>query len=146
MAGYGHEDDDYDIASDGEEFNEDTLDDAEYDQLYAQLPILKKELANYNEDILEIDMKEALYYNYYKIEDSVNELKDKYPRKKKGMYKETKNFKEAELPWHLLQLNSHSLLSSDFENQKVLTKSSSILNNVSNHSSFSCTGQQLACS
>lgn len=86
MVGYAQGEDDYDIASDGEEFNEDTLDDDEYEQLYAQLPLLKKELESYNDEIQEIDMKEALYFNYYKINESVEELKDKYPKKKKSMY------------------------------------------------------------
>lgn len=83
MANY--DDDDLNDYSDGEEFIEDNLDDAEYDKLYKQLPILKQELSLYNNDIEEIDLKEALYYNYYDIADSVKELKGKYP-KKKSMY------------------------------------------------------------
>ncbi|CAH2355650.1 elongation factor 1 alpha-like protein [[Candida] railenensis] len=95
MVGYAQEEDDYDIASDGEEFNEDTLDDDEYEQLYAQLPLLKKELESYNDDIQEIDMKEALYFNYYKINEAVEELKDKYPKKKKVNSKTAKKIQAS---------------------------------------------------
>lgn len=68
-----------------EAFNEEALDDAEYDKLYALLPILKQQVADYNDEMDELDMKEALYYNYYAVEEAVKELKEKYP-KKKGMY------------------------------------------------------------
>mmetsp|Transcript_6032 Transcript_6032/g.7363 ORF Transcript_6032/g.7363 Transcript_6032/m.7363 type:complete len:102 (-) Transcript_6032:4429-4734(-) len=78
---------DYDNYSGEEEFNEDNLDDQEYDKLYASLPKLKEGIKDYNDEILEIDLKEALYFNYYEIEEAIKELKSRYPKKKtKSMY------------------------------------------------------------
>ncbi|CAK7909620.1 elongation factor 1 alpha-like protein [[Candida] anglica] len=74
-----------------EAFNEEALDDAEYDKLYASLPILKQQVADYNDEMDELDMKEALYYNYYAVEEAVKELKEKYPKKK--VKKVVENFK-----------------------------------------------------
>lgn len=83
MAGFDEDDlADYDNYSGEEEFNEDNLDDQEYDKLYACLPQLKEDIKDYNDEILEIDLKEALYFNYYEIEEAVKELKSKYPKKK----------------------------------------------------------------
>ena len=69
----------------GEEFHEDNLDDEEYEKLYALLPKLKLDLATYNDEVPEEFLKEALYYNYYSIEEALNGIKEKIP-KKKGMY------------------------------------------------------------
>lgn len=83
MAGFDEDDlADYDNYSGEEEFNEDNLDDQEYDKLYACLPQLKEDTKDYNDEILEIDLKEALYFNYYEIEEAIKELKSKYPKKK----------------------------------------------------------------
>lgn len=81
------EDDLVDYAnSEGEEdFNEDSLNDEEYNKLYDSLPILKQSIGTYNDTIDDLSLKEALYYNYYDITESVEELKSKFP-KKKGMY------------------------------------------------------------
>lgn len=73
---------DYDNLSGGDEFIEDDLDDEEYDKLYAALPKLKESIASYNDEIPEIDLKEALYFNYYETEESIKELKSKHPKKK----------------------------------------------------------------
>ena len=78
-------DDDFDNYSGEEEFNEDSLSNEEYDALYAALPQVKAELASYNPQIEEIDIKEALYYNYFEIAAAIEELKSKFP-KKKGMF------------------------------------------------------------
>ena len=79
----------------GEEFHEDNLDDEEYEKLYALLPKLKLDLATYNDEVPEEFLKEALYYNYYSIEEALNEIKEKFP-KKKGMYnKEGKKKKKG---------------------------------------------------
>lgn len=71
-----------------EEFNEDQLDDEEYEKLYEALPLLRATVHAYNEDIGDQPLKEALYYNYYSVEEALAEIKDKFARKKKGMYME----------------------------------------------------------
>lgn len=80
-----YDDDDlYDYGSgDAEAFNEDALDDNEYDQLYDVLPKLKAKLASYNDEIPELDLKEALYYNYYELDAAIEEIKSKH---RKSMY------------------------------------------------------------
>lgn len=86
MAGFDDDDFvDYEDHSDNEEFNEDDLNDDDYAKLHETLPKLKQKLASYNDTIEEIALKEALFYNYYNIEDSIEEIKSKFP-KKKGMY------------------------------------------------------------
>ncbi|KAF7999760.1 hypothetical protein HF325_005609 [Metschnikowia pulcherrima] len=75
-------DDDFDNYSGEEEFNEDSLSNEEYDTLYAALPQVKAELASYNPQIEDIDIKEALYYNYFEIAAAIEELKSKFPKKK----------------------------------------------------------------
>lgn len=78
---------DYDNYSGDEEFNEDNLDDEEYDNLYSSLAKVKERMKEYNDEIAEIDLKEALYFNYYEIEEAVKELKSKFPKKRtNGMY------------------------------------------------------------
>lgn len=76
---------DYDNSAGEEEFNEDSLNDEEYDKLYETLPKLKELIASYNNSIDEMALKEALYYNYYELSDAIEELKSKFP-KKKGMF------------------------------------------------------------
>lgn len=84
MADYDSDDlEDYDESM-HEEFHEDDLDDEEYDQLYASLPTLVQSLKNYNDEIPEFDLKEALYFNHYDIDLSVKEIKSRF--KKKGKY------------------------------------------------------------
>lgn len=86
MAGFDDDDFvDYEDHSENEEFNEDDLNDDDYAKLYDSLPELKQKLASYNDTIDEIALKEALFYNYYSIEDSIEEIKSKFP-KKKGTY------------------------------------------------------------
>ncbi|KAM9923334.1 hypothetical protein OXX59_005250 [Metschnikowia pulcherrima] len=75
-------DEDFDNYSGEEEFNEDSLSNEEYDTLYAALPQVKAELASYNPQIEDIDIKEALYYNYFEIAAAIEELKSKFPKKK----------------------------------------------------------------
>lgn len=65
-----------------EEFNEDLLNDEDYDQLYASLPAVKEALNNYNNTIPEYDVKESLYSNYYNLDESVKDLKSRFPKKK----------------------------------------------------------------
>lgn len=65
-----------------EEFHEDQLTNDEYEQLHEVLPLLKLELAPYNDEIPEYDLKEALYYNYFEIEPTVDELKSKFKKSK----------------------------------------------------------------
>lgn len=80
-------DDDLVDYSEDEEFNEDKLNDEDYDSLYDALPKLKGKVAQYNDQIGELDLKEALYYNYFNIDDAFNELKERYPKKKQtGKY------------------------------------------------------------
>lgn len=76
--------DDYDNYSGDEEFNEDSLTNEEYDTLYERLGEVKQQLATYNPDIDELSIKEALYYNYFELEPALEELREKFP-KKKGM-------------------------------------------------------------
>lgn len=77
-------DDDYDNYSGDEEFNEDLLTNEEYDALHVALPKAKHALSSYNSDIDELAIKEALYYNYFELEPALEELRNKFP-KKKGM-------------------------------------------------------------
>lgn len=77
-------DDDYNDYSGEEEFNEDSLTNEEYDALYAALPQAKQALASYNNDIDELAVKEALYFNYFELEPALAELRERFP-KKKGM-------------------------------------------------------------
>lgn len=78
-------DDDHEDYSDYEEFNEDALTNEEYDLYHENLPKVKAEIAKHNPDISELDLKEALYENYFEIDPTVAELKQRFP-KKKGMF------------------------------------------------------------
>lgn len=77
-----YDSDDLDYSDNEQEFNEDSLSNEDYQQLYETLPVLKEKLKNYNSTIPEIDLKECLYANYFNIEDSLNEIKQNY----KSMY------------------------------------------------------------
>lgn len=78
-----NEDDDYDNYSGDEEgFNEDSLSNQDYDLLHDLLPKVKKELVTYNKDIDEQSIKEALYYNYFELDEALKELRSKFPKKK----------------------------------------------------------------
>lgn len=83
MANLEYDDfDDVSGSEEGEVFNEDELDDRDYDLLYKRLPQLKTAMSSYNDNIPDIDLKEALYYNYFEIEEGIKELKSRYPKKK----------------------------------------------------------------
>lgn len=77
MANYDEDDvadyDEYD-----EEFNEDNLNDEDYDKLYEILPSLKASLASYNNEIPDADLKETLYANYFEVEPTIEELKSRF--------------------------------------------------------------------
>lgn len=77
-------DEDFNDYSGDEGFHEDSLTNEEYDTLYAVLPEAKKAMSSYNSDITEEQIKEALYYNYFELEPSLDELRKNFP-KKKGM-------------------------------------------------------------
>lgn len=77
--------DEADYISEEEGFNEDALTNEEYDQLYDLLPQVKQALATYNDSIEELSLKEALYYNYFELEATIEDLKSRFP-KKKGMF------------------------------------------------------------
>lgn len=80
------EDDLYDHESDGQGedvFEEYRLNNEDYDKLHEMLPILKSKLTAYNDEVPEIDLKEALYFNYFELEPSLEEIKSKF---KKSMY------------------------------------------------------------
>ncbi|KAG2732624.1 hypothetical protein G9P44_005041 [Scheffersomyces stipitis] len=75
-------DEDYDKYSDHdeEEFNEDSLPNDEYDKLHELLPQLIKTLASYNDEVPELDLKEALYYNYYDLDAAADEIRSKFKK------------------------------------------------------------------
>ena len=64
-------DDDYEDYSQDEGFDEDKLTNEEYEQLHEVLPKLRKQLATYNDEIPEYDLKEALYANYWDVDASL---------------------------------------------------------------------------
>ena len=76
--------DEADYLSEEEGFIEDALTNEEYDQLYELLPQVKKALASYNDTIDELSIKEAIHYNYFELEPTLEDLKSRFP-KKKGM-------------------------------------------------------------
>ncbi|KAL6017487.1 hypothetical protein ACNR9Z_004258 [Candidozyma auris] len=71
-----------DYLSEEEGFNEDALSNEEYDHLYELLPVVKKDLASYNDSIDDLSIKEAIYYNYFELEPTVEDLKSRFPKKK----------------------------------------------------------------
>lgn len=80
---YDEDELDYNSHEDIDEFDEDKLNNEEYDLLHEQLVHLKAKLKAYNDEIPEIDLKEALYFNYFELEPSIDELKGKF---KQSMY------------------------------------------------------------
>lgn len=83
MANLEYDDfDDVGGSEEGDVFNEDELDDKEYNELYHYLPQLKTKISSYNDNIPEIDLKEALYYNYFELDKAIEELKSQFPKKK----------------------------------------------------------------
>ena len=66
-----------------EEFHEDNLTNEEYELLHQLLPKLKLQLKDYNDEIDDYNLKESLYYNYFELKPTIEELKSKY---KKSMY------------------------------------------------------------
>lgn len=75
-------DDDYEDYSQDEGFDEDALTNEEYDQLHEALPKLRNQLASYNDEVPEYDLKEALYANYWDIEASLTEIKSRFKKSK----------------------------------------------------------------
>lgn len=75
---------DDEILSEEEGFHEDALNDEDYDLLYELLPKVKESIATYNDSIDELSIKEAIYYNYFELEPTLEELRSRFP-KKKGM-------------------------------------------------------------
>ena len=77
-----YDDDDlyYNSQGEEEEFDENKLNNEEYDLLHDMLPELKKKLKDYNDDIPDYDLKEALYYNYFEIDPAIEELKSKFKK------------------------------------------------------------------
>ncbi|CAX40943.1 GTP binding protein, putative [Candida dubliniensis CD36] len=76
------DDDELDYSSHEEEdFDENKLNNEEYDLLHEMLPGLKEKLRSYNDEIPEYDLKEALYYNYFEIGPAIDELKSKFKKK-----------------------------------------------------------------
>ncbi|MCH0629032.1 hypothetical protein JNB11_03545 [Kocuria palustris] len=75
-------DDDYEDYSQDEGFDEDKLTNEEYEQLHEVLPKLRKQLATYNDEIPEYDLKEALYANYWDVDASLAELKTRFKKSK----------------------------------------------------------------
>ncbi|KAK6203557.1 putative elongation factor 1 alpha-like protein [Scheffersomyces amazonensis] len=115
--------DDEDYYSHGEdvegEFNEDSLPNDEYDKLYELLPKLKAKLKDYNDEIPQQDLKEALYYNYYELGPSIEELKSKF--KKKKIEKIKQSFDQPSPDDKILQAQS-SAFNDNFGNLKLGSK------------------------
>ncbi|KAG7888378.1 hypothetical protein KL936_003590 [Ogataea polymorpha] len=75
----GFDDDDLrDYENEDLGFDEDALNDDEYDQLYDALPKIKALAKNYQVD--EKALKEILWSNYFSVEDSFEEVKQNYKR------------------------------------------------------------------
>ncbi|KAG7882682.1 hypothetical protein KL938_003105 [Ogataea parapolymorpha] len=75
----GFDDDDlHDYENEDLGFDEDALNDDEYDQLYDALPKLKALAKNYQVD--EKALKDILWSNYFSVEDSFEEVKQNYKR------------------------------------------------------------------
>ncbi|KAG7828427.1 hypothetical protein KL920_003564 [Ogataea angusta] len=75
----GFDDDDlHDYENEDLGFDEDALNDDEYDQLYDALPKLKALAKNHQVD--EKTLKEILWNNYFSIDDSFEEVKQNYKR------------------------------------------------------------------
>ncbi|CAK9442327.1 uncharacterized protein LODBEIA_P60700 [Lodderomyces beijingensis] len=75
---YDEDELDYQSHDEVDEFDEDKLANDEYDLMHEQLAHLKSKLKSYNPEIPEIDLKEALYFNYFELEPSIEELKAKF--------------------------------------------------------------------
>lgn len=73
---------DDDILSEEEGFHEDALNNEDYDLLYELLPTVKEAIASYNDSIDELSIKEAIYYNYFELEPTLEDLKSRFPKKK----------------------------------------------------------------
>lgn len=80
-----------------EGFHEDDLNDEDYELLYTLLPQAKEEIAKYNPDIDDATIKEALYANYFELEDSLEDLRSRFP-KKKGTFHYSETFVRMHLP------------------------------------------------
>ncbi|EGW29922.1 uncharacterized protein SPAPADRAFT_144545, partial [Spathaspora passalidarum NRRL Y-27907] len=77
-----YDEDDLDYPSEEDyEFHEDNLSNEDYEKLHKYLPQLKDIMSEYDAD--EYDLKESLYFNYFDVSASVQELKSKF---KKSMY------------------------------------------------------------
>ncbi|KAI5959884.1 uncharacterized protein KGF55_005116 [Candida pseudojiufengensis] len=79
---YDEDELDYNSQDEIDQFDEDKLTNEEYDLLYELLPQLRNKLRSYNDEIPDLDLKEALYNNYFELEPSIDEIKSKF----KSMY------------------------------------------------------------
>lgn len=77
----------YSSEADQEQFNEEALSNEEYDKLYDSLDNLKRMLVDYNPDILSASLKEILYFNYYEVEPSFEEVKATFKRSTYTLHK-----------------------------------------------------------
>ncbi|KAI5949399.1 hypothetical protein KGF54_005634 [Candida jiufengensis] len=75
---YDEDELDYNSQDELDQFDEDKLTNEEYELLHDILPQLKSKLKNYNDDISDFDLKEALYYNYFELDPSIEEIKSKF--------------------------------------------------------------------
>ncbi|KAI5970134.1 hypothetical protein CANMA_000745 [Candida margitis] len=73
----------YDSQEELEQFDEDKLTNEEYDLLHDLLPQLKTKLKSYNDEIPDLALKEALYFNYFELEPSIEELKSNFKTQKR---------------------------------------------------------------
>lgn len=71
------------LHSEDEGFSEDLLTNDEYDQLYDVLPKLQHQLQGYNHKIDAYHLKECLYNNYFDLNDSLAEIKSRFPKLKR---------------------------------------------------------------
>lgn len=79
---YDEDELDYNSQDELDQFEEDKLTNEEYELLHELLPQLKAKLKSFNDDIPELALKEALYFNYFELEPSIEELKSNF----KSMY------------------------------------------------------------
>lgn len=75
---YDEDELDYNSQEELDQFDEDKLTNEEYDLLHQLLPQLKAKLKSYNDDVPEMALKEALYFNYFELEPSIEEIKTNF--------------------------------------------------------------------
>lgn len=73
---------DYANESDGEEqFNEDNLNDEDYNTLYELFPKVKKQTDDKYRDLSDQKIKELLWMNYFSVDDTMDEIKRTFKSK-----------------------------------------------------------------